>query len=168
MARKINRLSARTVATVTKPGRHADGNNLYLSVSPTGAKSWVFMFTWQGCTREIGLGSVRSVPLGDARVFAASARSQLARGVQPTGPRASMGGRTFADCVKEVLEAMAPRWRSSKHAKQWEMTLTRYAAPLSRLPVDTITTEHVLGVLKPLWKDRFETARRLRTRIERV
>jgi hypothetical protein len=55
---------------VKKPGRYADGGNLYLSVSPTGAKSWVFMFRWQGGTKEIGLGSLRNVPLGDARVFA--------------------------------------------------------------------------------------------------
>jgi integrase len=63
---------------------------------------------------------------------------------------------------------MAPRWRSSKHAKQWEMTLQVHAASLARVPVDQITTEHVLGVLKPLWSTRRETASRLRSRIEHV
>jgi integrase len=48
------------------------------------------------------------------------------------------------------------------------MTLRDYAAPLRRLPVDKITTDDVLAVLKPLWNDRPETASRLRGRIERV
>jgi hypothetical protein len=48
MARQLNRLTARQVATITEPGRHADGGNLYLDVSPTGTKSWTFMFRWYG------------------------------------------------------------------------------------------------------------------------
>ena len=67
-----------------------------------------------------------------------------------------------------MIEAMRPSWRNSKHAAQWEMTLRDYAAPLRRLPVDKITTDDVLSVLKPLWNDKPETASRLRGRIERV
>jgi integrase len=48
------------------------------------------------------------------------------------------------------------------------MTLRDYAAPLRRLPVDKITTDDVLSVLKPLWNEKPETASRLRGRIERV
>ena len=43
MARQLNRLSARTVATVKKPGRHADGGGLYLVVDKSGAKRCVFL-----------------------------------------------------------------------------------------------------------------------------
>jgi integrase len=46
--------------------------------------------------------------------------------------------------------------------------LREYAAPLRRLPVDKITTDDVLSVLKPLWNEKPETASRLRGRIERV
>jgi integrase len=63
---------------------------------------------------------------------------------------------------------MRPSWRNPKHAAQWEMTLRVYAAPLRGLPVGTITTEDVLGVLKPLWHQKPETASRLRGRLERV
>src|ERR1700726_4864819 len=48
------------------------------------------------------------------------------------------------------------------------MTLRDYAAPLRRLPVDKITTDDVLSVLKPLWNVKPETASRLRSRIENV
>jgi integrase len=63
---------------------------------------------------------------------------------------------------------MRPSWRNGKHAAQWEKSLRDYAAPLRRLPVDQLTTDDVLSVLKPLWIDKRETASRLRGRIERV
>lgn len=37
MARKVNRLSARSVATLDRLARHADGGGLYLSISKNGA-----------------------------------------------------------------------------------------------------------------------------------
>jgi integrase len=63
---------------------------------------------------------------------------------------------------------MRPSWRNRKHAVQWERSLRHDAAPLRRLPVDKITTDDVLSVLKPLWNAKPETASRLRGRIERV
>ena len=43
MARTIQRLSARSVSTLSKPGRHADGNGLYLVIDKNGLKRWAFM-----------------------------------------------------------------------------------------------------------------------------
>ena len=63
MARKINRLNARAVATITEYGRHADGGGLYLSISPNGGRRWVFLFRWHGKPTEIGFGSARGVTL---------------------------------------------------------------------------------------------------------
>ena len=63
---------------------------------------------------------------------------------------------------------MKAAWRNQKHKKQWEMTLREYAAPLRPLPVNKITTDDMLSVLKPIWNSKCETASRLRGRIERV
>jgi integrase len=169
MARKINRLNARAAATITEYGRHADGGGLYLSISPNGGRRWVFLFRWHGKPTEIGLGSARDVPLARARELAAAARAKLAEGINlKDAARRPLEGATFGECADRVIEAMRPSWRSSKHAAQWAMTLREYAAPLRRLPVDKITTDDVLSVLKPLWNAKFETASRLRGRIERV
>jgi len=165
---RLNRLNARTVATVTKPGRHADGGNLYLSVSKTGARSWVFMFKWHGKQTELGFGSARDVTLARARELATAARAKLADGVMPSGLKRAPSSTTFGAVADKLIEAMRPSWRSEIHAKQWEVTLTKYAAPLRNLSVDKIDTADVLAVLKPLWIDRYVTARRLRDRIERV
>jgi hypothetical protein len=51
---------------------------------------------------------------------------------------------------------------------QWKTTLETYAAPLRAKPVDSIATDDVLAVLKPIWTKKGETASRLRGRIEKV
>ena len=39
-----------------EPGYYLDGNGLYLQVSKTGSRSWIFRYTLNGKTREMGLG----------------------------------------------------------------------------------------------------------------
>ena len=168
MARKINRLNARAVATITKCGRHADGGGLYLSISSNGGRRWVFLYRWHGKPTEIGFGSARDVSLARARELASQARAKLAEGIDPKEIRRASGRVSFGECADRLIEAMRPSWRNGKHAAQWEMTLKNYAAPLRRLPVDKVSTDDVLSVLKPIWYEKPETASRLRGRIERV
>ena len=168
MARQINRLNARAVATLAENGRHADGGGLYLSISPNGGRRWVFLYRWHGKPTEIGFGSARDVTLARARELAKDARGRLAEGINPKEARKPVEGATFGECADRLIAAMRPSWRNGKHAAQWETTLREYAAPLRRLPAHTITTDDVLSVLKPLWNEKPETASRLRGRIERV
>jgi integrase len=162
------RLTARKVATA-KAGKHSDGGNLYLIVSNTGSRKWVLRFTWRGAAKEMGLGSGNDVPLADAREKAAEARRQLARGINPIDERKRDGGiPTFGSVADDVCETLAAGFRNEKHKAQWRMTLTIYAAPLRSKPVDTISAEDVLAVLKPIWTEKPETASRVRGRIEKV
>jgi integrase len=161
-------LTARKVQTA-KPGKYSDGGNLYLIVSPTGSRKWVLRFTWRGQTKEMGLGGAGSVPLGDARERAASARRKIAQGLNPIDERRRDNGiPTFGEMADAVHEALAAGFRNEKHKAQWKMTLETYAAPLRGKPVDTIATDDVLAVLKPIWTTKAETASRLRGRIEKV
>jgi hypothetical protein len=59
------------------PGRHSAGGGLYLNVTGSGARSWLFMYKVGGRRREMGLGSARDVPLGRAREMASEARQHL-------------------------------------------------------------------------------------------
>ena len=168
MARKINRLNARAVATIAKHGRHSDGGGLYLSISPNGGRRWVFLFRWHGKPTEIGFGSARDVTLARARELAGQARGKLAEGINPRDARRPLEGATFGECADRVIEAMRPSWRNEKHAAQWEMTLRDYAAPIRRLRSVKSPPMMCLSVLKPFWNEKPETASRLRGRIERV
>jgi integrase len=170
---KINRLSARAVATIAKPGRHADGGNLYLKVDQSGAKRWVFFYRLNGRQREAGLGGINYLGLAKAREIATGMRELLAQNLDPlearrTERRAKAGRKTFGDCCDELLAAKESGWRNSKHRDQWRMTLKVYAAPLRPLPVAEVSTQDVLQVLQPIWTTKPETASRLRGRIEAV
>jgi Arm DNA-binding domain len=79
MARKLNKLTARGVATIKKPGRHSDGGGLYLKVDG-GRKAWVFRFARNGRVREMGLGAANAVTLAQARAVAVDCRSALSKG----------------------------------------------------------------------------------------
>src|ERR1700730_6997777 len=59
MARQLKRLTARGVAAMTKPGRHADGGNLYLTISRTASME-------RGRIRPIAPQALRRIapPLG--------------------------------------------------------------------------------------------------------
>jgi hypothetical protein len=52
----MNKLTAVAVANMTKPGRYADGNGLYLQVARGGTKSWLFRYMRGGKARQMGLG----------------------------------------------------------------------------------------------------------------
>ncbi|QIB35818.1 tyrosine-type recombinase/integrase [Ancylobacter pratisalsi] len=185
MARALDRLSARFVATCTKPGRHADGGGLYLAIAPNGSrKRWTFFYKRAGKQREMGLGPASSVSLAEARRKADAARRLLADGIDPLEAKRAAekpsSVPTFGDAADAHIAAMAPSWRNSKHEAQWRMTLSRvrdgdgrltadgYSTSLRDKPVDHIDTAAVLAVLSAIWNDKPETAARLRGRIEAV
>jgi hypothetical protein len=133
--RKLTRLSARAVATFTKPGRHADGGGGYMVIDKNGAKRWVFMYEKDGRQRETGLGSVHSVPLAKARELFAECRAWLAAGKDPITERraarqAQQARKTFGQCAVELHESKRSGWRSAKHGAQWLSTLIQHARPL--------------------------------------
>jgi integrase len=163
-----SKLTARKVETA-RAGKYSDGGNLYLIVSDTGARKWVLRFTWRGRAKEMGLGSAMSVPLAEAREKAASARRKIAQGLNPIDERKRDGGiPTFGKMADDVREALSAGFRNDKHKAQWKSTLETYAGLLRSKPVDTIATDDVLAVLKPIWTTKAETASRVRGRIEKV
>ena len=74
LARGRKPLTALEVKTLKAPGRHADGRNLYLNITRTGAKSWIFLYARDGKQREMGLGSAATVTLQEARAAAQDAK----------------------------------------------------------------------------------------------
>jgi hypothetical protein len=111
MARQINRLSARTVATIKKLGRHPDGGGLYLSISPNGGRRWVFIFKRGGKSREMGLGAAKTISLAQARELAGNARAVLAKGLDPISERDAITrgavtshGLSFRDCAVRYIK----------------------------------------------------------------
>ncbi len=169
MARTTNKLTDTYVkASSLKVGRHSDGGGLYVNVTATGTRSWLFMWVNAGRRREMGLGSYPAVSLASARKVATSHRETVANGGDPIAERTRAAVPTFGDCVDQFLASMEGSWRNEKHRAQWRMTLREYCRRLNGRVVSTVATEDVLAVLKPIWQEKPETASRLRGRIERV
>jgi len=173
MAREQNKLSARFVQTVTKPGRHSDGGGLYLIVDPSGAKRWLFLFRWGGKLKELGLGGLSAVTLAQAREKASDARRQVAAGTNPIAAKraaadAKAAAKTFSEVADALIASITPGFKNEKHKAQWSSTLETYASHLSKLAVADISTDDILKVLQPIWLEKPETASRVRGRVERV
>jgi len=80
--RCAQKLTARAAAT-SKPGRYGDGSGLYLVVSSTGARKWVFRFPFDGRVTEMGLRSAEIVSLAEARDKAHAGRKIRRAGQNP-------------------------------------------------------------------------------------
>ena len=152
------------------PGRHADGNGLYLFVQPSGTRSWIQRLVVRGRRRELGLGAVALVSLAEARELALANRRLARSGGDPlTEKRRVQQMPTFADAARRVLEKKQGGWRGRWHAQNWIRSLERYAFPrIGRRPVSEVNTADVLEILTPIWHSKAETARAVRQRIRSV
>ncbi|KVD85347.1 integrase [Burkholderia stagnalis] len=176
--RTLNRLTVLQVARVKKHGLYSDGGGLYLQVTKTLSKSWLFRFMRRGRARGMGLGPTHAISLADARIKAMECRRQLAENIDPldhrraqhkAGQLAHTKSLPFRDCASQYIEAHRGSWKNGKHATQWENTIETYANPvIGNHDVSHIDTDEIMKVLEPIWSSKTETATRLRGRIESI
>lgn len=188
----MGKLTSLTVKNA-KPGRHADGDGLYLLVKPTGGKSWLLRVQVDGQRRDIGLGSVdtssrvvsdRGAPppivipilhkkvltLGEAREKAGLLRTAAKSGLDPIAERDRERRKvpTFAEAAKATHEALKSGW-SDKTATVFLASLTNHAYPsLASMRVDQIDAEHIRDAVAPIWTAKPDMARKVRFRISKV
>ena len=148
------------------PGKHADGNGLYLFVQPTGTRSWIQRLLIRGRRRELGLGALALVPLAEAREKVLANRKLAREGGDPLAEkRRTQGIPTLAEAAARVLEQKQAGWRSRDHAREWLSSLRRYAfSRIGKVPVSEVTSADVLEILTPIWRRKADTARRVRLR----
>lgn len=185
MTRQLNRLSARRAESIKEPGRYADGGGLWLQVTPRQSgdgvtKSWLFRYTSPktGKPRQCGLGSLNTVSLTDAREAARQTRILVQSGIDPIDQRKAQRAEakakadrpeTFRDFAEEFIRLNSDGWKNAKHRQQWSNTLETYVYPvIGGLHVGDVTKQHALAILNPIWTEKPETARRVRSRIETV
>lgn len=184
MPKKLSNALTAVAVKNAKPGRHADGGGLHLLVKESGARSWVYRFMLKGKSRDVGLGAAGpgGISLAEARDARDALRLKVKAGVDPLEERkrqvalaeaaakqAQAARVTFKTMAQSYIAANEASWRNEKHRQQWRNTLESYAyAIIGDLPVGDITTEQVLKIIEPIWREKAETASRLRGRIETV
>lgn len=173
MARGIHRLTTQQVKRTNKA--LGDGGNLW--INPKGnSRAWLFKYTFDGKSREMGLGSFPEVTMGEARDLAKHYRKIL-----KNEKRDPMKARkeeeveknritpTFTQAAARYILTHRHEWSNRKHIKQWISTMRTYAKPVigSKL-VTEITTEDILEVLSSGWTTKTETMKRVQGRIENI
>ena len=166
------RLTAQLLNTNMEAGRYYDdsGTGLNIHVRKSGSKSWSQKIRFGGKQLELGLGNYPMVSLAEARRIAAENKALAQRGINPKLDR--IKPKTippFKEVVELALPSILDELKNAKHRAQWRTTLETYAIPsIGSIPVNEITVNEIHALLQPIWKDKTETASRLRGRIEKV
>ncbi|MER8845775.1 tyrosine-type recombinase/integrase [Mesorhizobium australicum] len=180
MTAKAKITTDKALSALTGPGKiYSDSikdTGLYLLVTKSGTRRWVFIYSRHGKRRELALGVVdgpKGISLKDARNQARAYQATLALGGDPWNDarrerEQQTKAQTFGEFADTFIAEQAKGFRNAKHIAQWKMTMKVYAKRLQRLPLDKIETADVLAVLQPVWTTKPETAKRTQGRIERI
>ncbi len=153
----MERMTARRLDSLRRPGRYRADQTLYLIVEPGGSRHWVQRVVVNGRRRDLGLGSYPLTSLSEARDRAWKNR-QLARRGEDPAPRVSRVP-TFREAAAKV--GAAGQWRGRTREIR-SAALDAYAGHLMDRRLDRIGREDVLRVLTPIWTTKAAAARRLR------
>jgi integrase len=185
----MGRLTALSIKNA-KPGRHGDGDGLYLLVKPSGAKSWLLRVQKGGKRQDIGLGSVdmtardarqratdelplllrRHLSLSEARDKASELRRFARAGRDPIveRDRERRDVPTFKEAGEAAHKALKGGW-AAKNAAAFLSSLEEHAYPqLGELRVDAIDATEVRNMLEPIWLRIPVMARKVRQRTNTV
>jgi len=192
----MGKLTPAKVKTVG-PGRHADGDGLYLMVKPGGARSWVLRVQYAGQRRDIGLGGVEtstklermkadakkgligddltvmeqaSLTLAEAREKALLLRRVAKAGRDPVAERDKdrAASPIFSVAVTRTHKALETSW-GKREADAFLASLKQHANPsLGKRRVDLIDANDIAAALKPIWTDKPQIAQKVRQRIVKV
>ena len=163
----MGKLTAAGIRALNTPGKYYDQHGLILRVAPGGSKQWVWRGTIRGRRRDIGLGAVTYTTLAEARDIAYEHRKIARAGGDPTASHHKRTIPTFAESAERVIEAHRGGWKEGgKSEGNWRSSLQRYAYPrIGSMAVDQITTADLVRVLLPIWHEKRETARKVKTRV---
>ena len=168
----MGKLNVAKIKSLSTPGLHGDGDTLYLNVSKGGTKSWVQRLTIQGKRTDLGLGPWPLVSLKQARERAFLNRKAVYDGGDPLEAKREAKRRaqvpSFEEAAREA-HAINTKGMSDKGRKLWLSMLERHAFPIvGRKPVNRVTTDDLLHILRPIWHEKAESARKTRQRLKQV
>ncbi len=189
MPKKSKELSALAVAKIKETGRYTVGgvDGLCLNVEGS-SRVWILRAIvgkrldkdgkLKPHRRDIGLGPYPAVSLAEARVKANELKSQIRNGIDPIAHKQvqleklhsqKLREKTFSECAEVVIANKTRELKNQKHIGQWSSTLETYIYPtLGDRTIGSITKVEIAEILKPIWVDKNETAKRIRGRIETI
>lgn len=166
----ITDIKARAAKAKAKAYKIADGDGLFLLVTPAGGKWWRFKYRFGGKEKLLSFGTYPEVSLSDAREKRYAARKQIASGIDPGEARKAEKAARTAEC-ENAFEAIAREWHG-RFIETWRNgygdtilhRLERDVFPwIGARPVAEIKAPELLQVLRRIEsRGALETAHRIR------
>ena len=152
------------------PGKHADGQGLWLVKRTKETGKWILRVVVSGKRREMGLGRWPDVTIAEARERAATARRTLRDGLDPVAERAkskrTVKRLTFKEAIDGCYEAKKAELKNDGTAGRWLSPLSTHVIPkLGKVPVEDINQHTLVETLGPIWHNKPEAARKALNRV---
>jgi hypothetical protein len=128
MKREAKKLTDATIRSMTKPGLFADGDGLYIQISLSGTRSWIFRSMIAGRPGKLGIGKYPKINLAEARAKARKVRTLIDEGRNPFAEAAKVGQRanerTLLACADQAYG------REAKKRREWQAVERRPYPPV--------------------------------------
>lgn len=140
-----------------------------------GGGKWIYRYTIRGKRREMGLGSIRFVPLKKARAEADRWREVVATGQDAIRCRdrerrdAETARPSLESVAKACFEARKADLKGDGMAGRWYSPLELHVMPkIGDLPIEEVSQNDLKDALSPIWHTKAETARKAMNRLTLV
>jgi hypothetical protein len=125
---QLTDLNLRNLTTRDRPYKVADGNGLFVLVSPTGLRAWRWKYRFAGREKVLPLGRYPEVSLAEARAARDEARKKVLSAIDPAEERRDSKLALLA-AHENSFEAVARPWHKvwavGKHARYAEDVMGR-------------------------------------------
>ena len=180
--RAPERLTQSFADRVARAGRYGDGwggtRGLTLLVKRRAAGAWSKTYSvrvkvaGQRDRKTIGLGvhgdgAGGTVTLEAARELARDAWQAAKDGINAAQPTKTTP--TFREMVEATIANERDAWKDDRTEREWRSTMRDYASGrIGRRPITEITGADVLAILRPLYRSKPATGRKVRRRVRAV
>lgn len=171
-----------TVKVVGEPATafHAVGGvaGLLLQITPSNRKTWILRVLLNSKRRDYVIGNYPDISLADARTKANEVKAFTNKGIDPQEQqKQAIADKKQLDKLEVAFENYARDYHANishsfsnlKYREQWISQLNMYAFPIiGNIKISNINRDHVLEILKPIWKEKTSTAIKIRGNLEGI
>lgn len=165
----LSNMTCHTAKPKTKPYKLADGEGLYLEVTPSGTKFWRLKYRLHGKEKRISIGAYPGISIADARKAKEELKRDIKIGIDPVLKRlqaaqthALTQNRDFKSMVMEWYWKQIPLWKP-KHAQIIKHRFEKYIFPsLGIFPLAEIQPMMMLTCLQRIEKTAPDLSRRMK------
>ena len=153
----------------TKPYKIADGEGLYLEITPHGTKHWRLKYRLHGKEKRISIGAYPTLSIADARKAKDQIKKDIKAGIDPVFKRqkeahahALSQQLEFRTIALEWHDRQVPLWKP-KHAAIIKHRFEKYIFPfLGSFPITDIKPVMMLSCLQKIEKTAPDLSRRMK------